>query len=195
MKPFRKIRELDKLETHDRLLEFNKQADYISQGCQQCIENRPQEFANHPFYIFAHKREIGLDERYSLFTQDIQRAIVDFTHARRFATLEDVPTARFIWMPRLTKPKAQSNSMLFKNYPPTDTIKVIWILPAEELWGQYTKGTMTENKAIYDSICKFKSDKRILEEPEDDDLDDAEINSIYNAISKKTKKRLVNESF
>ena len=43
---------INTLETHDRLKEFHKQADLIAQGCQDCINNRPKSFENHPFYIF-----------------------------------------------------------------------------------------------------------------------------------------------
>ena len=104
---------INRLETHDRLLEFQKQADEISQGCKDCIDNRPKEFGNHPFYIFAHKREIGIDERFSLM---ITQGIPDITK---------VPTHRMIWQPRLKKPEAQINSMLFKYYPKEDIINII----------------------------------------------------------------------
>ena len=46
----------NKLESHDRLLELHKKKDIIEKGCQDCIDNRPAEFEDHPFYIFAHKR-------------------------------------------------------------------------------------------------------------------------------------------
>ncbi|MEK6884299.1 MAG: hypothetical protein AABY22_32005, partial [Nanoarchaeota archaeon] len=47
---------------------------------------------------------------------------------------------RLIWMPRLTKPRAETNSMLFKAYPGSDNIKVIWMIPAPEMWKQFQKG-------------------------------------------------------
>jgi hypothetical protein len=131
--------------------------------CCQDLINQ-KPFGDHPFYIFAHAR-----------------------------TEEDGATKRLIWQPRLTKPKAQSNSMLFKAYPGTDLIKVIWMIPAVELWEQYTKGKMTENKTVSESIEMFKTNRNKLEGKEDDDLSDEQINKIYmdiawNALSKSTIK-------
>lgn len=111
-------------------------------------------FGDHPFYIFAHTR-----------------------------TEEDGVTKRLIWQPRLTKPLAQTNSMLFKAYPGTDMIKVIWMIPAPELWAQFGKGLITENKTVYESIDMFKNNRLKLEEREDDDLTDEQINGIYRDIS------------
>ena len=142
------------LDAHDRLQHFHKQADLISKGCQDCIANRPEEFGIRPFYIFAHAR-----------TEDDQPGI-----------------KRLIWQPRLSKPKAQSNSMLFKCYPP-DKIKIIWMLPAKEMWEQYVKGNLTEHQNVCESIHLFKTDKNRLEVKEDDDLDDETINQIYQSIS------------
>jgi hypothetical protein len=79
--------------------------------------------------------------------------------------------------------------MLFKAYPGTDMIKVIWMIPAPELWAQFGKGLVTENKTVYESIDAFKNNKVKLEEREDDDLTDAEIDGIYRdlSIAAKTK--------
>lgn len=145
---------LNRLETHDRLLDFNKQKDYISKGCQDCIRGRPEEFQNHPFYIFAHVR----------------------THDNGWSK-------RLIWEPRLTKPKAQTNSMLFKAYPGSDVVKVIWMIPARELWDQYTLGKMMENKTVCDSIHAFQYDREKLEEKEPDDPSDDVVDQIYRDIS------------
>lgn len=111
-------------------------------------------FGNHPFYIFAHAR-----------------------------TDEDGVTKRLIWQPRLTKPKAQTNSMLFKAYPGTDTIKIIWMIPARELWDQYKKGNITESKTIRDSLYDFQHFRAKLEAPEEDDLSDVQIDLIYREIA------------
>ena len=94
----------------------------------ECCQNLidKKPFGNHAFYIFAHTR-----------------------------TEEDGATKRLIWQPRLTKPKAQTNSMLFKAYPGTDNIKVIWMIPAPEIWSQYQSGKMSENKTVNDSINDF----------------------------------------
>lgn len=125
--------------------------------CCQDLINQ-KPFGDHPFYIFAHAR-----------------------------TDEDGVTKRLIWQPRLTKPKAQSNSMLFKAYPGTDVIKVIWMIPARELWDQYTKGKMTENKTVSESIQMFKADKKKLEEKEDDDMTDEQVDAIYKEISRNAR--------
>lgn len=145
---------INRLETHDRLLHFKKQSDYISKGCEDCIKNRPEEFGSHPFYIYAHAR-----------------------------TDDDGVSKRLLWTPRLTKPKAETNSMLFKYYPKTDTIKIIWIIPAKELWKQYKKGNVTESNIVQESIVNFLNDKSMLEAKEDDDLSDDQVDAIYTQIS------------
>lgn len=165
---------INRLETHDRLLHFNKQKDDIGMCCQNIINQRP--FGDRPFYIFAHKREIGMDEKFSLFSSG------------QFATIEEIPSARIIWQPRLTKPKAQTNSMLFKGYPGSDMVKILWIIPAPELWDQYKKGNMTESPIVAESIDKFQNDRASLEAPEADDASEAEINSLYKEISWEAKK-------
>jgi hypothetical protein len=122
--------------------------------CCQDLINK-RPFGEYPFYIFAHAR-----------------------------TDDDGVTKRLIWQPRLTKPKAQTNSMLFKAYPGSDLIKVIWMIPARELWPQFTKGKMTENKTVSESIHNFQMNREKLEEKEDDDLSDDKIDAIYKEISK-----------
>lgn len=121
--------------------------------CCQDLINQ-RPFGNHPFYIFAHAR-----------------------------TEEDGATKRLIWQPRLTKPKAQSNSMLFKVYPGTDIVKVIWMIPTRELWGQYRRGYLTENQLVAESIHDFQFNRKKLEQKEDDDMSDEEIDNVYKEIS------------
>ena len=123
--------------------------------CCQDLINQ-RPFGTHPFYIFAHAR----------------------TH-------DDGVTKRLIWQPRLTKPKAQSNSMCFKVYPGSDNVKIIWIIPAIELWGQYKKRNITENKTVSDSIEAYQHDRKKLEAPEQDDLTDDQIKAIYQQMGKK----------
>lgn len=155
-----KIMKVNKLEAHDRLEYFTKQSFNIAECCQDLIDKRP--FGETSFYIFAHAR-----------TEDGQAGI-----------------KRLIWQPRLTKPKPQENSMLFKVYPGSDNIKIIWMIPAKEMWGQFEKGLMMQNKTIYDSIQAFKKDPNSLEAPESDDLTDEQIDGIYKnlALSAKAKK-------
>ncbi|HEY5236436.1 MAG TPA: hypothetical protein VIJ14_09680, partial [Rhabdochlamydiaceae bacterium] len=84
---------LNSLETHDRLIQFKKQADYISEGCQQCINNRPKEYLDHPFYIFAHKRTLGVDEKIALFNEDLRLSLLDPRHYRQYQNLDSIPEA------------------------------------------------------------------------------------------------------
>ena len=176
-----------KMDAHDRLLKFKEQSDYISKGCQDCIDGRPEEFTC-PFYIFAHTRSIGEDERVSIFNDDVLMGHIDPMYQRKYRTIEETPSSRLIWAPRLTKPTPQSNSMLFKAYPALDEIKVIWMIPSKELFMQYTKGNMTEHKIVHESIHNFLYEFDRMSARESDDLSDLEVNRIYDLISKnKTK--------
>lgn len=167
---------IQRSETHDRLKQFTSQGADISKTCQDIIDRRP--FGEYAFYIFAHKREIGLDERIAIFNSDLILPGKD----RTYNSLEQVPTARLIWQPRLTKPKAQENSMLFKAHPGKDEIRVIWMIPARELWDQYTKGKMLENQTVCESIHNFQHNKEKLEAKESDDLSDGMIDAIYISL-------------
>ncbi|CAB4121525.1 hypothetical protein UFOVP1357_10 [uncultured Caudovirales phage] len=162
------------LDAHDRLKEFvdRSQMD-INECCQDLINQRP--FGSHAFYIFAHKRTLGLDEKFKLFSSG------------KYYQLSDVPEATIIWQPRLTKPKAQTNSMLFKAYPGTDKIKVIWMIPDRDMWPQYQKDNLTESHIVSDSIWAFENDRGRLEVSEDDDLSDEAIDQIYRSIGKGSK--------
>src|ERR1051326_3511533 len=93
-------------------------SDHSISECVQDLIDK-RPFGNYPFYIWAHGR-----------------------------TDEDGVTKRVIWQPRLTRPLAQTNSMLFKGYPGTDIVKICWIIPARELWDQYRKGNVTELKGV-----------------------------------------------
>lgn len=155
---------INRLDAHDRLLFYKKQSDYISQGCQDCIKNRPEEFGVLPFYIYAHAR-----------------------------TEDEGENKRLIWQPRLAKPqRVETNSMLFKYYPSTDTIKIIWMIPDERMWRQFVKGNMTESQIIIESIHNFKYNRKMLIAKEDDDLSDEKIDAIYTqiALNQKNKKMM-----
>lgn len=179
---------LNRLDTHDKYIDFLQKSETISKGCQDCINKRPEEFKNLPFYIYAHKRTIESDERIALFTSDLRNSLIDPNYIRHYQTMESVPSARVIWVPRLTKPDPEENSMLFKAYPPSDNIKIIWIIPSRELWDQYTHNKMFENSVVCESIFLFKNNKKKLQEKETDDLSDNEANKIYNEISRNAKK-------
>jgi hypothetical protein len=156
---------INRLETHDRLLELKSKSNDISECCQDLINQCPFHPYKGPFYIFAHAR-----------------------------TEDDGIKKRIIWQPRLTKPKAQTNSMLFKGYPGTDMIKIIWMIPARELWEQYKMGNITEHETVLISIENFKNNRAELEAKESDDLEDSSIDAIYAGISNdmRYKKRMTN---
>ena len=127
--------------------------------CCQDLINQ-RPFGSYPFYIFAHAR-----------------------------TDDDGVTKRLIWQPRLTKPKAQTNSMLFKAYPGKDLIKVIWMIPDRVLWSNFKKGQLTEDSLIAESIDKFENRRGELEAKEEDDLDDEKIDAIYRQIAMSSQKK------
>lgn len=165
---------INRLETHDRYQHFTRQSTDISECCQNLIDKRP--FGDNPFYIFAHARTLGFDEKFRLFMSG------------KYKSMEEVPEKTIIWQPRLTKPSAQENSMLFKAYPGTDNVKVIWMIPARELWSEYAKGNITESSMVSESLYNFQNHKDILERPEPDDLTDGQIDAIYRDISIGAKK-------
>jgi hypothetical protein len=174
---------VDLIETVDRYNHFMTQKDKISDGVDGCIRNRPKAFENYPFYIFAHKRTVESDERIALFNQHLTDWILNPSNPRQWHKIEDVPTSRMIWSVRLTKPEPQENSMLFKAYPPGDTIKIFWIIPAQSEWDQYTKGNLTESSIVYESIQKFRDNPRELLKGEKDDLPKEKIKDIYRNIA------------
>ncbi len=148
----------------DRLDAHDRLLDLKKKGksideCCQDLINQ-RPFGNHPFYIFAHAR----------------------TH-------EDGANKRLIWQPRLTKPKAQTNSMLFKAYPGTDIVKIIWMIPERVLWQQYGKDKVTENELVSWSIEQFINNRSFLEKKEDDDLSDESIDQIYRDIGVQGKRK------
>jgi hypothetical protein len=138
-------------------LQHLKKQQFDIGECCQDLVDK-RPFGDIPFYIFAHTR-----------------------------TDDDGVTKRLLWQPRLTKPKAQTNSMLFKAYPGTDIIKVIWMIPAREMWNQYEKGKLAENKTVVESIYDFQYNRSRLEAKEPDDLSDEKIDLIYKDLSIQAK--------
>jgi hypothetical protein len=164
---------LDRLETHDRYQYLMSQDFDIGKMCEKITNDRP--FGNHPFYLYVHKRQIGLDERWDLFFNQARYGVV-YTH------FEQVPSERLIWQPRLTKPVADTNTMLFKVRPGTDEIRVIWMLPPREMWKQYQSDKMTANESVLISIDNFLNHKKELESREPDDFTEEQIRRIYGEI-------------
>lgn len=146
---------INRLDAHDRLLSFHKQWETISQGVLDCIRNVPASIT-FPFYVFAHPRTIGHDEQVSMILEGLVKP-------------SKTPTTRMIYIPRITKPKAQTNSYLFMSYGKhTDLVKTIWLLPPRETWDQYKKGNLTENQDVINSIENYKHARKKLEENEPD---------------------------
>ncbi len=177
------------LDAHDRFKHIKEQGIDIGKNCQDMIDQMP--FGNYPFYIYAHTKTIGLDEKIALYDKDLTESLVNMI-PRKYNSMADVPEKRLIWQPRLTKPKPSPNTMLFKGYPGTDLVKIIWMLPQIELWEQYDKGKLTENELVTESIYQYKFYREKLETKEEDDLDDKTIDAIYQEISftKREKKMM-----
>lgn len=136
-------KKVNRLETHDRLEHFHQtETPTIVEILEDWIKKRP--FGKHPFYLYCH-----------------------------FRTHENGVQQRFIQFPWLVKPsQVYPNSQLYKIYPESNDIKIIWIIPKEEMWANYEKGKMMENEIIYESIQAFKTNKKALLEPETDDLEE-----------------------
>lgn len=160
---------VDRLETHDRLLDFQqKNKSSIDEQIASLIRQNP--FDGLPFYIYAHKRTLDEAER-----------LLHFQTGQY--TIENNPTHKIVWQPRLQKPKAQTNSMLFKVDPSApDQVKVIWILPDREQFEAYKKGSMFQDPTILDSIEAFDNNRELLEHPEPDDPTDERAKNIYKKL-------------
>lgn len=139
---------IDRLDAHDRLLHVNKTQSLDIDECCQDLIKK-KPFGDHPFYIFVHPR-----------------------------TDDDPANKRLIWQDRLTKPAAQTNSMLFKAYPASNEVKIVWIIPPREMWGQYEKGLLTASKVVKESIDSFQNHRGALESPEEDDPSPSHIQEI-----------------
>jgi hypothetical protein len=153
---------IDRLETHDRYKIFTSRDSENSKSIGECVQDIVDQrpFGNHPFYIFSHAR-----------------------------TDDDGVTKRLIHHPRLSKPRAESNSILTKVYPGSDLVKVFWMIPAEELWKQYEKGNVTECYSAAWSIFMFKNKRHELELREPDDLSDEVIDKIYRDIAQEAQRK------
>ena len=163
---------LNRLETHDRLLHFKKdQEANIFQGAEDCLKKNPD----------------------SLFFQSKSPYIYMFAHPR---TADDGVTKRMLWQPRLWKPKAQTNSYLFRAKSHTDLIQICWILPPEELWFQYRGGNITENEYVLWSIDQYCFHRDKLEADEKDDLSDEQGRPIMQEwVSNKRMDRMMNRIY
>ncbi len=148
---------IDILDAHDRLEHIQKTQTL---DISECCEDliKQRPFGDHEFYIFAHAR-----------------------------TADNGVDKNLIWQPRLTRPKAQTNSMLFKAKPGSDVIKVIWMIPDRAMWEQYQKGNLAESQTVIESIYDFENDRAKMEASDPDDLSDEAIDKIYESLGRKAK--------
>lgn len=149
---------LNRLETHDRLEHLIKdQSDNVFSGAEVCLKSNPLSLAIQercPYvYIYAHTR-----------------------------TKEDGVTKRLLWQPRISKPKAQTNSYLFRAQSKTDLIEVVWILPERHLWPQYEKGKITQDDLVCYSVDLFETNRNELEKPHPEDFPEERSKIIFQNI-------------
>jgi len=157
---------LNRLETHDRLEHLVKdQSDNVFKGAEECLKLNPLSLAIQekcPYvYIFAHTR-----------------------------TAEDGVTKRLLWQPRISKPKAQTNSYLFRAQSNTDSIEVVWIIPERHLWPQYEKGKITENELVNYSVDLFDNNRNELEKPHPEDFPEERSILIFEKILNEHKQEV-----
>lgn len=150
---------VDLFETHDRLLHLQKdQWEQLSQGAEECLKSNPMSIAIQmkcPYvYLFAHPRAVDWQEK------------LDYLAGVRMTP----PSTRFLWQPRISRPRPQENSYCFRAISKSDIIEVCWLLPASELWDQYYEGKVTEHDLTSWSIHKFKNNFKELDQPHPDDL-------------------------
>lgn len=151
---------INRLEAHDRLLHLKKdQSQIITQGAEDCLKRN----------------------RLSIAMQKYSPYIYIFAHAR---TADDGVNKRILWQPRLSRPKAQSNSYLFRVKSHTDILEICWDIPARELWHQYLEGKITENPLALWSINQYLFNKINLEYPYPDDLSEEKCKWIYETIAR-----------
>jgi hypothetical protein len=149
---------LNRLETHDRLNHLiQDQSANIFQGAEDCLKRNPDSLAiqeKSPYlYIFAHPR-----------------------------TTDDGLNKRMLWQPRLSIPKAQTNSYLFRALSHSDIIEIVWMIPPREMWPQYEKGKVTESNEVAWSIEMFKHKRAELEKPHPHDMGEESARMILKQI-------------
>lgn len=187
---------INPLDAHDRYLITKKEENIIQKGFEDCRYRNPLALAMLEYsdyiYVFAHKREVQLDEKITKFNQDLNESLINLSYIRKYRDVKDVPSFRILWQPRLTKPTPQENSFLFRAEKNNNDIDVYWIIPPSELWGQNKKGNMTEDPIITESIHLFKTNREQLSAPHDKDLPLEKVKQILKIICKKRKKKKFN---
>lgn len=156
---------INRLETHDRLEHFvQDQWKTISQGASDCLLKNPD----------------------SLYLQDKSPYIYIFAHPR---TADDGVSKRMLWQPRVTKPRAQTNSYLFRATSKSDVLMVCWLIPPKEMWDQYKKGNVCESNIVLWSINQFQYNREELERSDPKDLPDNQARTIWLEFLKNDKNK------
>jgi hypothetical protein len=184
---------INKSETHDRYLKIQEEQDVIQKGFEDCKYRNPLaldllQYSNY-IYIFAHKREVGLDEKVTKFNDDLNKSLIDPYYKRKYVTLSDIPSFRILWDPRLTKPDPQTNSYLFRTLRDSNDVEVYWILPPQELFGQHKKGNMIQDDIITESIHKYLNNREEMSAPHPEDLPLEKVKEIFEMVCTKEKKK------
>lgn len=157
---------IHRLEAHDRYLQLlSQQSEVVNRGCNDCLSKNPLSLAyqvRSPYvYIFGHPR-----------------------------TDDDGVTKRFLWQPRLSKPKAQTNSYLFRAKSHTDIMEICWMIPPRELWSQYKKKNITESSIVLWSIHQFQHNRKELEDPFPEDFSDDKCKLILLNIAREMEEEI-----
>ncbi|HEY3526727.1 MAG TPA: hypothetical protein VGK47_11055 [Nitrososphaeraceae archaeon] len=149
---------IDKNDAHDRLEHLlEDQSETISRGCDECLKKNPHTISilsRMPYvYIFAFAK-----------------------------TADNGVDKRLLWQPRILKPEAQTNSMLFRAKKNSDIIEICWNIPQKELWSQYQKGNLMQNETVCWSIHQYLNNRKELEAPHPEDLPEERLKAIYDDI-------------
>lgn len=149
---------LNTLETHDRFQHLiADQSANVFQGAEDCLKKNALSLSLQekcPYiYIFAHPR-----------------------------TADDGVTKKLFWQPRLSIPKPQTNSYLFRAISKTDMIEICWLIPPREMWSQYEKGKVTESNWTLWSINQFQHNRALLEKPHDEDWPEERCKAVLKAV-------------
>lgn len=157
---------IHRFDAHDRLQHLKKdQSANIAQGAEDCLKRN----------------------KLSLALQEKSPYIYIFAHAR---THDDGVTKVMYWQPRLSRPKAEINSFLFRCKSHEDLFEVCWLIPPEEFWEQYKRGNVTQHEIVLWSIRMFKENKELLEKPDPEDLPEQQAAIIYKQVIQEHKEDL-----
>jgi hypothetical protein len=154
------------LETHDRYEHVIKdQWEAISKGAEDYLLRNP----------------------YSISLQDKSPYIYIWAHARK---TDDLRNERLLWQARLSRPKPDTNSFLFRALSKTDIIEVCWIIPKQEMWGQFEKGFVAESNICAWSIEMFKNHYELLAKSHPDDLEEEQGKKILQSVLNEHKQEI-----